>query len=154
MRSFFKIGRAAAIGLFFMASPAVAEDASGTWSYDTVKGVGRFWAQISGESTFSIWCKNTNRGYASIIDINLKGQPAPSNSSIRLSFDGDDVNIRTDGDGNVRMDCHFCADQMTWIWWKFKTARKLRVSFKDGRAETFGLISAKNVMGKDICSNI
>lgn len=141
------------LALALAASPAPAQDDPlGLWEHDTISGVERFRVHIQSSSAFTIWCKKQDRGYAAILDIDIDGQSAPPNQIIHVVFDGALLKMRAGDDGNVRMNCSYCSDQMTWIWAKLRNGRTLQVAFDDDRYAAFGLTTAPGVLGPDVCT--
>ncbi|MBA5777949.1 hypothetical protein H2509_12525 [Stappia sp. F7233] len=141
------------LALAFASTCAAAEDDPlGFWEHNTVSGVERFRVHIQASSSFTIWCKKMQDGYAAILDIDIDGRSAPADQLIHVVFDGALLKLRADSEGNIRMNCPYCADQMTWIWGKLRSGRTLQVAFDDDRYAAFGLTTAPSVLGHAVCT--
>lgn len=140
-------------GMLFLMSAyqPVSAAQSGAWRAETVKGFEKYWTTAEDGSQFTIWCNRTRKLSGTVIDIDIRGQSAPSRQTIRVIVDRYIQRVSADSAGYVQTDCAACADGYTVLWQRLRTGHHLNVMFGDDISATFSLSGASDVLTADAC---
>jgi len=129
------------------------------WSFGFLQGFAEHTILGGTDSLFRITCDvsasdeaaATKYGLLSSLDIRIRGEEPPANSTVLIRIDGRNFKFSTDEFRTIETFNRAARSRYHAMWRAMIKGRAMRVIFSDGRSLPFSLLGARDTLGPNPC---
>jgi hypothetical protein len=142
--------QSAGLALLAALSLSGAAIASDSWKSGFGQGIHEAYVEKGPGNEIYVSCTAGASRSSTSIRFMLAGDGPPENSLVTLTFNGETpADISVGKWGELRSDCHVCADTFDFVVAKMKTKQSVHVRFEGGLSTEFSLAGAADAIGNE-----